>query len=154
MGKHPWALTAQAPQTEGGQLHGLGAWMVQLSPCKSLPKMRSSCRIDLHLVTSLVLVKASPKIEEVVSWWKADRLVAWFSSLHLLLALCKFCVARKEQGYRRMGPKLWCQTLRCLEAHQNNRSYVHELKEHTFNSLRKNLAWWVVTLWTSKKPQT
>ena len=26
------------------------------------------------------------------------------------------------------------------EAHQNNCSYVHELKEPTFNSLRKNLA--------------
>ena len=31
------------------------------------------------------------------------------------------------------------------EAHQNDRSYVRELSGLIFDSLRKNLAWWVVT---------
>ena len=35
--------------------------------------------------------------------------------------------------------------------HQNNRNYVHELNGLTFDSLRKNLAWWAVTRRTFKK---
>ena len=35
-------------------------------------------------------------------------------------------------------------------AHQNNHSYVHELSGPTFDSLCKNLAWWVITWRTSK----
>ena len=35
------------------------------------------------------------------------------------------------------------------EAHQNDRSYVHELSGPTFDSLCNNLAWWVVTRRTS-----
>ena len=36
------------------------------------------------------------------------------------------------------------------EAHQNDCSYICELSEPTFNSLCKNLAWWVVIWRTSK----
>ena len=39
--KCPWALVAQVSKIEGGQLHGGGAWMVQLSPCKRPPQMQS-----------------------------------------------------------------------------------------------------------------
>ena len=35
--------------------------------------------------------------------------------------------------------------------HQNDRNYVHELNGLTFDSLRKNLAWWAVTRRTFKK---
>ena len=31
------------------------------------------------------------------------------------------------------------------EAHQNDRSYIREFSGPTFDSLHKNLAWWVVT---------
>ena len=37
------------------------------------------------------------------------------------------------------------------ETHQNDRSYVSELSGPSFNSLHKNLAWWVVKWRTSKK---
>ena len=37
------------------------------------------------------------------------------------------------------------------EAYQNDRSYVRELSGLTFDSLRKNLAWWAVTWRTSKE---
>ena len=38
------------------------------------------------------------------------------------------------------------------EPHQNDRSYVHEFSGPTFDSLRKNLAWWAGTQRTSKNP--
>ena len=37
-----------------------------------------------------------------------------------------------------------------LKAHQNDRSYVRELSGPTFDTLRKNLAWWAVTRRVSK----
>ena len=40
------------------------------------------------------------------------------------------------------------------ETHQNNRSYVRQLSGPTFDSLRKNLAWWAVTWRTSKNHKT
>ena len=40
------------------------------------------------------------------------------------------------------------------EAHQNDRSSVRELSGLTFDSLRKNLAWWAVTRRTSKNHKT
>ena len=36
------------------------------------------------------------------------------------------------------------------EAHQNVHGYIRELSEPTFNSLCKNLAWWLITWRTSK----
>ena len=59
---------------------------------------------------------------------------------------------------RILRTRLWtgvCVTLmavaRAPEAHQNDRSYVCELRGLTFNPLRKKFAWWAVTRRTSKK---
>ena len=41
-----------------------------------------------------------------------------------------------------------------LEAYQNDCNYVHEVNGSTFNSLRKNLAWWAVTQKTSINHRT
>ena len=40
------------------------------------------------------------------------------------------------------------------EAHQNDCSYVRELSGLTFDSLRKNLAWWAITWRTSRNHKT
>ena len=66
-------------------------------------------------------------------------------SQHLLLVVCEFHSAgeqRSEQGYRQE-----CANFDAMapETHQNHYSYVGEFSIPTFNSLRKNLAWWVVT---------
>ena len=57
--------------------------------------------------------------------------------------------------------RLWtgmCETLMpdvmVPEAHQNDCRYVRELSGLTFDSLRKNLAWWAVTRRTSKNHKT
>ena len=73
-------------------------------------------------------------------------------SQRLLLAVCEFCTVSEEHCKR--GYRWVCETLLpnvvAPEAYQNGCSYVHELSGPTFDSLRKNLAWWAVTWRTSK----
>jgi len=103
-------------------------------------------------------VKASPTVEKAVSCYKANRLIASllsFRSVQSSLAVCEFRAAGEEcykQGYgqRRCEQTFdaWCHV---AEVHQNYCSYVRSVD---LPSLRKNLAWWVVTWRTLKNHKT
>ena len=75
----------------------------------------------------------------------------WFLQCDLLL---KF-LTREQSTLRKPeeSPGV-CETLLpdvvVHEVHHNDCRYVRELSRSTFSSLRKNLAWWVVTRKTTK----
>ena len=112
LSKHPWALAAQAPKIEGGWLHREGAWIVQLSPSKGPPQMRSKlpgCTASSLHASS----RPARQWRKLYRATKADRLVASlpsFRSIQSSFAVHKFRAAGKERckrGYRRVCATLW-----------------------------------------------
>ena len=144
-GKHLWAFAAQALKIEVGWLHGGGAWMVQLSPYKHPPQMRSylpGSTESTCIVVSLVLHWGQPNgVESCIVFESrpTHSLIAYATfvacSMRLWLGVCKTLLPEVMES----------------ETHQNDDSYV-SLADLLLNSLCKNLAWWAATRRISKKP--
>ena len=75
----PMGTAAQAPKIEGGWLHGEVAWMVQLTPCKGPPRMRSKLPgcTELSLRASLRPARCGESCI-VLQSWPTRSLVAKF----------------------------------------------------------------------------
>ena len=122
--------------------------MVQLSPFKGPPRMRSiSCQGVLN--RRFVLRRCQPDKYSgesciVLQSWPTRSLVAKFHSVQSSLAVRKFRAAGKEhckQGHGQVCAKVWC----LMSWHpKRNRSYVSSA-DLPSDSIRKNLAWWAVT---------
>ena len=121
------------------------------------PDAKLATRVHRIVASSELRVKASLTVEKAVSCYIADRLVASlpsFRSIQSSLAVCKFGAAGKELTLRTRPRVGVCEPLMpdvvASKAHQNNRNYVSSA-DLPSDSLRKDLAGWVVTRRTSKR---
>ena len=126
--------------------------MIQLSPCKGPPWMRSQLPGCTASSFRPCFIKASPTVEKAVTC----SLVAKFTQRSVVTCstqiLC--CRERTLQTRPRSGVcKPLIPDVMVSKACQNNHSYVSSA-ELPLDSLRKNLAWWAVTRRTLKNHKT
>ena len=124
--------------------------MVQLSPCKGPPRMRSK----LPGCTASSLRASSRPAWQWRKLYHAAKLtdsLPSFCSVQSSLTVRKFRgKERCERGHGRVWVNLWC----LMSWHpKRNRSYVSSA-DLPMDSIRKNLAWWAVTRRTSKNHKT
>ena len=100
--------------------------------------------MGLNGLTSSVrqlFVEASPTVEKAVSCYKADQLVALLLSFRSIQSLANFVLQGKNAANEATDGCVQTFDARCCVAHQ---TYIPS------DSLRENLAWWVVTQRTLK----
>ena len=143
-------ITAQVPQTKGVWLHGQGAWMVWLSPCRRLP------RIDLHRRFTCAC-QDQPDSGESCTVLESGPICSLVVKLPFVTCIMWNSCCKLRKLWTRLHSGV-CKTLMpdvmVPEAHQHYRSYVRELRGSALDSLHKNLAWWVVTHRNSKNHKT